>query len=97
MTYSKFITYNVVGGITWIGLFVFGGYFIGGFPIIKDNFSIVTVLIILISVLPIAIEFVRSRRAPAAKGQAYASRGTTFQISGGATSMAYLRVVMSAL
>jgi membrane-associated protein len=70
MTYSKFITYNVIGGIFWIALFVFGGYFIGGFPIIKDNFSIVTILIILISVLPIAIEFVRSRRAPAAKGQA---------------------------
>ena len=70
MTYSKFITYNVVGGIVWIALFVFGGYLIGNIPVIKENFSIVTVLIILISVLPIGIEFLRSRRAPAVKSQA---------------------------
>jgi len=70
MTYSRFIIYNVVGGVLWIALFVFGGYLIGNIPMIKNNFSIVTVLIILISVTPIAIEFVRSRRAPAAKGQA---------------------------
>jgi membrane-associated protein len=70
MTYSRFVTYNVVGGIIWIALFIFGGYLIGNIPLIKDNFSIVTVLIILISVMPIAIEFVRNRRAPAARGQA---------------------------
>jgi membrane-associated protein len=69
MTYSYFITYNVIGGIAWIGLFVFGGYFIGNIPVIKENFSIVTVLIILISVLPIAIELLRNRRTPAAKSQ----------------------------
>jgi membrane-associated protein len=70
MTYSRFITYNLIGGIAWIALFVFGGYFIGNIPLIKDNFSIVTVLIILISVTPIAVEFVRNRRPPAAKSQA---------------------------
>lgn len=70
MTYSRFITYNIVGGAVWIALFVFGGYLIGNIPLIKDNFSIVTVLIILISVTPIAIELVRNRRAPAARGQA---------------------------
>jgi membrane-associated protein len=70
MTYSRFITYNIVGGVIWIALFVFGGYLIGNFPLIKDNFSIVTVLIILISVTPIAIELVRNRRAPTARGQA---------------------------
>jgi len=70
MTYSRFITYNVVGGIAWIALFVFGGYFIGNIPVIKENFSIVTVLIILISVTPIAVEFLRNRRSPTAKSQA---------------------------
>src|SRR5262245_48444866 len=70
MTYSRFITYNIVGGAIWIALFVFGGYLIGNIPLIKDNFSIVTVLIILISVTPIAIELVRNRRAPTARGQA---------------------------
>ena len=70
MTYSRFITYNVVGGIIWIALFVFGGYLIGNIPLIKNNFSIVTVLIILISVTPMVIEVLRSRRAPPARGQA---------------------------
>jgi membrane-associated protein len=70
MTYSRFITYNIIGGLAWIALFVFGGYLIGNIPLIKNNFSIVTVLIILISVTPMAIELVRSRRAPAARGQA---------------------------
>jgi membrane-associated protein len=70
MTYSRFITYNIVGGIAWIALFIFSGYFIGNVPLIKNNFSIVTVLIILISVLPMVYEFVRSRRAPVVKSQA---------------------------
>jgi membrane-associated protein len=70
MTYSRFLTYNIVGGSAWIALFVFGGYFVGNIPVIKNNFSIVTVLIILISVMPIAIEFVRNRRVPSAKSQA---------------------------
>jgi membrane-associated protein len=61
MTYSYFLFYNVIGGLIWIALFVFGGYYIGNIPIIKDNFSIVTVLIILISVLPIAYEMIRNR------------------------------------
>ncbi|HET9223044.1 MAG TPA: DedA family protein [Roseiflexaceae bacterium] len=70
MTYSRFITYNVIGGLIWIALFVFGGYLIGNIPLIKNNFSIVTVLIILISVTPMVIEVLRSRRAPPARGQA---------------------------
>lgn len=61
MTYSYFLSYNVIGGLIWIALFTFGGYYIGNIPIIKDNFSIVTVLIILISVLPIAYEMIRNR------------------------------------
>ena len=70
MTYRHFITYNIVGGVAWIALFVFGGFFIGNIPLIKDNFSIVTVLIILISLTPIVVEVMRSRRAPAVQGQA---------------------------
>lgn len=69
MNYTYFLTYNVIGGLVWISLFVFGGYYIGNIPIIKDNFSIVTVLIILISVLPIAYEMIRSRMETA-KSQA---------------------------
>jgi membrane-associated protein len=61
MTYSHFITYNVVGGVVWVGLFVFVGYFFGNLPIVQENFSLVIIAIILISVLPGVIEFLRER------------------------------------
>lgn len=62
MTYGKFITYNVFGGILWTALFIFGGYFFGNLPIVKDNFSLVIIAIILISFLPPVFEFIQSRR-----------------------------------
>lgn len=61
MTYSHFIIYNVIGGILWVGLFTFGGYFFGNLPFVKDNFIIVIITIIFISVLPAIIEVIRSR------------------------------------
>lgn len=61
MTYGHFIAYNVIGGITWVAIFVFGGYFFGNIPFVKSNFSIVILAIILISVLPGVIEFFRQR------------------------------------
>jgi membrane-associated protein len=62
MSYGKFLTYNVVGGVAWICLFVLGGYFFGGLPIVKQNFTLVILAIIAVSVLPGVIEFIRSRR-----------------------------------
>lgn len=64
MTYSKFVTYNVVGGIVWVVLFVFAGYFFGNIPIIRKNFTIVIFVIIFISMLPGIIEIVRHRMKP---------------------------------
>ncbi len=61
MTYSKFISYNIIGAVVWIGLFVFGGYLFGNIPIVKENFSIVIIVIILISLLPGIGEFIRHR------------------------------------
>jgi membrane-associated protein len=61
MTYSHFILYNVIGGVLWVGLFTFGGYFFGNLPFVKDNFIIVIITIIFISVLPAVIEFIRAR------------------------------------
>ena len=61
MTYSHFIVYNVVGGVLWVGLFTFGGYFFGNLPFVKDNFIIVIITIIFISVLPAVVEVVRER------------------------------------
>jgi membrane-associated protein len=62
MTYSRFIVYNIVGGISWIALFIFGGYYFGNLSIVKRNFTLVIFAIILISILPGVIEYVRQRR-----------------------------------
>jgi membrane-associated protein len=51
----------VVGGITWVGLFLFGGYFFGNLPFVKDNFTIVILAIIGISVVPGIVEYLRER------------------------------------
>lgn len=61
MNYGKFLLYNVVGGIAWILLFVYGGYFFGNLPFVKQNFSVVILAIIIISVLPAVIEYFRAR------------------------------------
>lgn len=55
MHYGKFITYNVVGGILWTGLFSIIGYFFGNIPLVKEHFSMIVIAIILVSVVPIAI------------------------------------------
>jgi membrane-associated protein len=61
MKYSRFLVYNVVGGMLWVGIFVFLGYFFGNIPFVQENFELVIVAIILISIVPMVIEFVRSR------------------------------------
>jgi membrane-associated protein len=61
MTYGHFIAYNVVGGISWVSLFLLGGYFFGGLKFVQDNFSFVVIAIILISVMPAVIEFFKER------------------------------------
>lgn len=61
MTYLHFISYNVVGGIIWIASFVFGGYFFGNIPVVKRNFTLVIMAIIILSIMPGIIEFLRHR------------------------------------
>lgn len=61
MTYGKFIAYNVIGGIAWVALFTFGGYFFGNLPTVQKNFTFVILAIILISVMPAVYEFVKGR------------------------------------
>jgi len=70
MTYGHFITYNVIGGVLWVALFTFGGYFFGNLPFVQDNFTFVVLAIILISVLPAVYEFVKERQRTARKVEA---------------------------
>jgi membrane-associated protein len=70
MTYPRFFAYNVVGGVLWVGLFVFGGYYFGNLPFVKENFTLVIVAIIFISVVPGLIEFFRERARSANKAAA---------------------------
>jgi membrane-associated protein len=62
MNYSKFILYNITGGIVWIGSFLFAGYFFGNIPFVRNNFSLVILAIIIISVVPGVIEYFRHRK-----------------------------------
>jgi membrane-associated protein len=62
MNYGRFIAYNVIGGIGWVAILTLGGYFFGNIPVVQRNFSIVIMAIIVISILPGVIEFLRQRR-----------------------------------
>jgi membrane-associated protein len=61
MTYSKFILYNVVGGIVWCGIFLFGGYFFGNLPFVKNNFSYMIIAIIILSIVPGIVEYLKHK------------------------------------
>jgi membrane-associated protein len=61
MTYSHFLSYNVVGGVGWIAILVLAGYFFGNIPAVRQNFSLVILAIIIISILPGVIEFARHK------------------------------------
>ncbi len=61
MNYSTFIGYNVFGGLLWVALFVFGGYFFGNVPSVRENFSLVIIAIIVISLVPVIVEFWKHR------------------------------------
>jgi len=70
MTYGHFIAYNVVGGVAWVTLFLWGGYFFGTLPFVQNNFSFVVLGIIFISVLPAIIEVFKERFRPTQKAEA---------------------------
>jgi len=62
MSSAVFTTYNIIGGALWAALFVFGGYFFGNIPIVRDHFEIVILGIVFVSVLPPLVEYLRARR-----------------------------------
>ncbi|UCC54111.1 MAG: DedA family protein [Anaerolineaceae bacterium] len=61
MEYRRFFTYNVFGAFIWTALFISLGYFFGNIPFVQENFELVVIVIILISIVPMVIEFVRGR------------------------------------
>ncbi len=62
MSYKDFFSYNVFGGITWVALFTFTGYFFGNIPFIRDHFSLVVIAIVLISLVPMVVEAIKAKR-----------------------------------
>ena len=63
MSYPRFLAYNVFGGCLWVALFVLSGYFFGNLPVVREHFSLVILAIIVLSVMPLVYEVVRSARA----------------------------------
>ncbi len=62
MSYGYFISWNVIGGTTWVALFTLAGYFFGNIPFVQKNFELVIIAIVLISVLPAIVEWWKARR-----------------------------------
>lgn len=62
MKYSKFLTYNIIGGVAWVGLFTFAGYFFGNLPFVQKNLTIIVLVIVVVSLIPAALEIIRSRK-----------------------------------
>ncbi|MEK7483892.1 MAG: DedA family protein [Planctomycetota bacterium] len=62
MTYAQFIFYNILGAIFWVPSFVYLGYYFGKLPVVKENFTLVILAIIVISILPAVIEIIRHLR-----------------------------------
>jgi membrane-associated protein len=63
LTYARFLGFSVLGALLWVGLLVPTGYFFGNLPVVKNNLTLVILLIVFLSVLPGLIEFVRHKRA----------------------------------
>ena len=63
MDYKRFVFFNITGGIAWIGLFVFAGYFFGNVKVVEENFELVILAIIFLSIMPPFIEYLKTRKA----------------------------------
>jgi membrane-associated protein len=63
MSYGRFLAFNVIGGVGWVVLLTGAGYFFGNIPLVKDNYSIAIVAIIALSTVPVAVEYLRHRKA----------------------------------
>lgn len=62
MSYANFIFYNIAGGIAWVSILLFGGYFFGNIPVVQENFSLVILIIIILSLMPAVAEWLLDRK-----------------------------------
>ncbi len=62
MNYPKFLIFNVASGVSWVGLFLFGGYFFGSISLVQENLTLVTIVIISTSFIPVIIEVIKRKR-----------------------------------
>jgi len=65
MPYPRFLAFSIAGALLWVGLLVPAGYWFGNIPLVRDHFELVVPVIVLLSLLPIVVEYVRHRRATA--------------------------------
>lgn len=72
MSYGYFLRYNLIGGVSWVAIFLGLGYFFGNIPFVRANFEFVIIAIILISVLPMLFEWIKARRESKEKQAALA-------------------------
>ena len=61
MHYGRFIRYNIIGALMWVGLLTYAGYFFGELPVVKNNFGLVVIGIIVVSVLPMVVEIAKAK------------------------------------
>jgi membrane-associated protein len=66
MRYTRFLPYNIIGGVAWVGAFSYAGYFFGNLPMVKKNLSLLILAIVVISLIPAVMGFIRQRRETAA-------------------------------
>lgn len=61
MNYITFLSYNIIGGISWVGLFIFAGYLFGNLTFVKENLTLITLAIIFVSLIPAIVEYFRTK------------------------------------
>jgi membrane-associated protein len=66
MTYTSFAFYNITGAIIWVGICTLAGYVFGNVPVVKENFSLVAIGIVIVSMIPIGLEYLKGRRRESA-------------------------------
>jgi membrane-associated protein len=64
MSYRKFLAFNAIGGVLWITSLVYAGYLFGNIPWVKDNLTLIVIMIVAVSLIPAVSTFIRERRAP---------------------------------